>query len=212
MLWYHDLLSVTDSTDPNNPVALPFLQNYEILALGQVLTHASTYALAQGRLAQESAQLYYVIMNSLSATGRAKISVWSADFSLPNGQTDGLLLLKVIIRESDTDTKATVLYIRQQLASLDEYIGTVDSDIKRFNTHVKSLIRDLQRRLQQSTNVLTNLFRGYKAASDKVFVKYIMRKEEEYEEGSPMNADALMNLAENKYKICLRCDKWNSNS
>ena len=86
---------------------------------------------------------------------------------------------------------------------MDEYIGTVDSDIKKFNTHVKSLTRDLERKRQKSTDVLTNLFKGYKAASDKVFVEYRMRKEEEYEEGSPMTADSLMNLAANKYKIRL---------
>ena len=39
-----------------------------------------------------------------------------------------------------------------------------------------------------------------------------MRKEEEHEEGSPMTTDSLMNLATNKYKIWLRCDKWNAKS
>ena len=95
---------------------------------------------------------------------------------------------------------------------MDEYIGTVDSDIKKFNTHVKSLTRDLERRRQQSTDVLTKLFKGCKAASDKVFVEYIMQKEEEYEEGSPMTADALINLEANNYKIRLRRDEWNSKS
>ena len=100
----------------------------------------------------------------------------------------------------------------RSLAALDEYIGKVDSDIKKFNTHVKSLTRDLKRRRQQSTDVLTNLFKGYKAASDKVFVEYIMRKEEEYEEGAPMTADSLMNLAAKKYKIRLRRTEWNAKS
>ena len=115
-------------------------------------------------------------MNSLSATGRAKISVWSTDYTMPNGQPDGLMLLKVIIIESDVDTQSTAAFILQHLAALDEYIVTVDSDIKKFNTHFKSLTRDLKRRRQQSTYVLNNLFKGYKAASDKVFVEYIMRK------------------------------------
>ena len=129
---------------------------------------------------------------------------------MPNGQPDGLMLLKVIIRESDVDTQATAAFIRQQLAALDEYIGTVDSNIKKFNTHVKSLTHDLKRRLQQSTDVLTNLFKGYKAASNKVFIEYIMQKEDEYEEGSPMTADSLMKLAANKYKIGLQRNEWNA--
>ena len=39
-----------------------------------------------------------------------------------------------------------------------------------------------------------------------------MRKEEEYEEGSPMTADSLMNLAANKCKIRLRRNEWNAKS
>ena len=95
---------------------------------------------------------------------------------------------------------------------MDEYIGKVYYDIKKFNTHVKSLTRNLERRRQQSTDILANLFKDYKAASEKVFVEYIMRKEEEYEEGSPMTADSLMNLAANKYKIRIQRDEWNAKS
>ena len=98
MLGYQDLFLVAKNSDPANPVGRTFLQNYGILILEQVQVHAATYALAQGSMAQESAQLYYVIMNSLSATGRAKISVWSTDYTMPNVQLDGLMLLKVIIR------------------------------------------------------------------------------------------------------------------
>ena len=99
MLGYQKLFLVTDKSDPANPVGLPLLQNYGIISLEQVKVHANKYALAQGRMAQESAQLYCAIMNSLSATGRDKISVWSTDYTMPNGQPDGIMLLKVIIRE-----------------------------------------------------------------------------------------------------------------
>ena len=67
MLGYQDLFLVTDNSDPVNPVGRPLLQNYGILSLEQVQVHADTYALAQGRMAQESAQLYYEIINSLPA-------------------------------------------------------------------------------------------------------------------------------------------------
>ena len=75
MLGYQELFLVTDNSDTANPVGRPLLQNYGIISLEQVQVHADTHALAQGRMAQESAQLYYAIMNSLSAPGRSKISV-----------------------------------------------------------------------------------------------------------------------------------------
>ena len=85
MLGYQEMLLVTNNSDPANPVGSPFLQNYGILSLEQVQVHSVTYVLAQGRMAQELSQIYYAIMNSLSATGRAKIIVWSNDFTMPNG-------------------------------------------------------------------------------------------------------------------------------
>ena len=93
MMGYQDLFLVTDNSDPANPVGRAFL-----FSLEQVQVHSGTFALAQGKMSQESAQLYYAILNSLSATGRDKISVWSADYTIPNGQPDGLMLLKIIIR------------------------------------------------------------------------------------------------------------------
>ena len=98
MLGYQDLFLVTDNSDPANPVGRAFLQNYGILILEKVQVQYATYSLVQGSMSQESAQLYYAIINSLPATGRAKISVWSADYTMPNVQPDGLMLLKVIIR------------------------------------------------------------------------------------------------------------------
>ena len=66
MMGYQDMFLVTENSDPTNQVGRPFLHNYGILSLEQVQVHSATYALAQGRIAQESARLYYAIMNSLS--------------------------------------------------------------------------------------------------------------------------------------------------
>ena len=75
MLGYQDLFLGTDNSDPANPVGCTFLQNYGILSLEQVKVHAATYALAQVRLAQESAQLYYTIMILISPSDRKVRSV-----------------------------------------------------------------------------------------------------------------------------------------
>ena len=58
MLGYQDLFLVTDNSDPANPVGRPLLQNYGIISLEQVQFQADTYALAQGRMAHESTELY----------------------------------------------------------------------------------------------------------------------------------------------------------
>ena len=206
-----DIFLVPDRTDPNVPIVRDFLDNYGVLSLEDVRAHAATYVVARNRQDQDSTILYHAAINSLSTAGRSKISVWEQQYTVA-GMQAGVPLLKVIIRESSVDTQATAAHIREQLASLDEYMQTVQSDIKKFNLHVKELILDLRRRREQSSDILTNLFKGYKAASDRIFVAYIERKEEEYEEGLVTTPDALMTLAANKYKVRVRKGEWNAKS
>ena len=49
-------------------------------------------------------------------------------------------------------------------------------------------------------DLLSNLIKGYVAASDNTFTKYIERKQEEYEDGTDIKPTALMSLADKKYK------------
>lgn len=210
MLGYHNIYQIpTTNRNSRDQGTRDFIEHYGIISLGQVRAHASTYVNTHTRLAQESTQLFYCLWNSLSSAGRAKISIWDNDYTV-NGQLAGVPMLKVIIRESDVDTQATTAYIRRQLASLDTYMKTIDSDINKFNLHVRSLIRQLEKRRQTSQDLLTNLFKGYKAASDHRFVEYIERKEEEYEEGDDIYPDELMILAATKYKIRTRNGDWNA--
>jgi hypothetical protein len=66
---------------------------------------------------------------------------------------------------------------------LDSYILTVDSDIGKFNQYVKLLLQLLTARNQKTSDLLFNLFKGYGAVSDKVFRAWLMRKQDNQEEG-----------------------------
>ena len=91
-------------------------------------------------------------------------------------------------------------------------MDSVGSDIEKFNQHVRNLLRGLRRRRQRTDehDLIANLFKGYKAASDEAFVEYIIRKEEEYEEGTRTTSDKLMALALalDKYAHRVRSGKW----
>ena len=76
----------------------------------------------------------------------------------------------------------------------------VDSNIVEFNNYVNTQVKALAAHGQMTNDLLTNLFIGYKAASDKKFVEYIEHKEEAYEDGEDMTPMGLMCLTRNKYK------------
>ncbi len=65
---------------------------------------------------------------------------------------------------------------------------------------------------ETTNDLLANLFKAYKAVSDREFVTYIHKKEDEYEEGAEIKPDALMLLADNKFKTYKQAQTWNAPS
>ena len=109
------------------------------------------------RAAQDTNMLYRCLINLLSKVWKAKVSVWNSQYKV-NRIPSGNLLLKFIIREIHINTNATMPYIRTQLSSLDVDIGTIGSDISKFNTHVKLLLEGISEIGETSNYLLTNLF------------------------------------------------------
>jgi len=182
-------------------------QHYGEVTLEQIRVHATSYVMNRGRGAQDSMQLYQCLMNSISKEARARVMVWKKDYyigELPSGSA----LLKVIIRESHIDTRATVRHIRGKLSSMDQYLPTIGYDIIKFNTYVKDLIDSLNARGETTQDLLANVFKAYKVASDKTFVEYIRKKEDEYDEGADIDVDHLMLQAGNKYKTMVQQGTW----
>jgi hypothetical protein len=89
---------------------------------------------------------------------------------------------------------------------------SIHSNVEHFNIHVKVLIAGLAARGEKSNDVTINLFKGYKAASDQVFVKYIKDKESIMHEGKKISDQSLMNLALNKYLLLKEDCSWNTPS
>ena len=118
-------------------------------------------------------------MNSLSTVGIEKIQNYKKEYYLgpfdKDGDTwkSGILLLKIIIRESYIDSRAKVSAIRNQMASLPTYIEEVGYDIIKFNDRVNTLVAELRAHGHTSTDLLVNLLRSYVEVKDDDFRKYI---------------------------------------
>jgi hypothetical protein len=147
-------------------------------------------------------------------TARKKVTIWSSQYRIKDGDITtcgGVALLKIIIHESHLDTNATTNQIRTKLLNLDSYIITVDSNIVgRFNQYVKLLIQSLTACNQTTSDLLINLFKGYRAASDKVFRAWLPRKQDDHEEGEEVTPDVLMLAAKNKFDMMKKKGIWNA--
>ena len=189
---------------------------YGRVTIDQIAAFERSYLGTERRETQDNYMLYKCLMSSLSKEARMKIEGWENEYVIQNNQgtttPSGNLLLKVIIRESHLDTNATTQSIRMKLSNLDDYMIKISSDITKFNSYVKILIRSLEARGQKSEALLTHLFKGYLAASDKAFVRYINDKKDKYEEGKSLSSDKLMQLADNKYRLLKEREEWDAPS
>ena len=104
------------------------------------------------------------------------------------------------------------MHIWAKLSALNSYILTIGCDITKFNAYVKDLINSLTARGEMTNDLLANLFKAYKAMLDQEFVSYICKKEDEYKEGAEIDTDALMLLADNKFKTFRQAETWNTPS
>ena len=78
-----------------------------LVSLQQVQSHAKSHIGQETRLAQDDAQLFHCLMASLTAEGKSKILPQRSDWRVKDDDgfihKSGIVLLKVIVRESHID-------------------------------------------------------------------------------------------------------------
>ncbi|NER25785.1 MAG: hypothetical protein F6J96_34850 [Symploca sp. SIO1C2] len=187
------------------------IADYGAASYDEIATHEKALLTKNDRKTQDSKMLHDLLVNSLSTEGYKRIQVWRDQyiFVLTDSSTPpverkyyaGLCLLKVIVRESYLDSNATVTQLKLQLGQLHVYIEENGSDIVAFNAHVKAIIDGLSARGESSSDLLPNLFKGYKRVSDKGFRSYITAIENNHDDGTKaIDPSTLMVKAQAYYK------------
>jgi hypothetical protein len=205
--WNHILAVPPDLANPDETVDL--ILHYGELSLEQVRAFAQTWFNNQSRAAQDDAQLYHCLRKSLTKEAETNIVLFQEDYIIGD-RSCGLALLKVIVREAYVDTNATILHIREQLNSLDLHIVKLGYHIEKFNAKVKTYQRGLAARGASTSDLLSNLFKAYKAVPDVEFTDYIRYHETRYDDGETITPERLMHLALNKYKMRVEKNLWNA--
>ena len=213
------VLQVPVDDTPNAPT-LSMLEEHGQFDLARITEHEKERVNQRDRAAQDDRMLCECLNDSISLDGKKKLYLHRDEYviepvpALPGNQKipSGLCFLKVLVRESHLDTNATTSMIRQKLSDLDSYINVVGNDISKFNGHVKMSLDTLASRGETTQDLLTNLFKGYGACSDKTFVDYIAKKQDECDEGKEMTAPRLMQLADTKCRTMKDKEIWEAPS
>ena len=210
MGWGHPQANILDIPTINAGVANNYnlLEQFGQIKLQEVIDHATNNWIGrQTRAAQNAVMMYYCIMASITEEANVKVLTETDKFII-NGIPDGPSLFKYLVDVVNIDTRATVTHIRTNLSNLDSQISALNFDIEKFNLYVKEQRKQLQSRGERSDDILVNLFKAYNNVPDKVFVDYILRKKESYEEGSDVTVDTLMADSLNRYQALKSEGKW----
>ena len=201
------VLNIPIDLTQNNGEYNSLLTQYGNITLKHLTEHVKTYISSPTRQAQNSFALYHCLINSLSQKGKAKITLYRNEYII-NTRPSGALLLKVIIRESRMDTRATVRHIRAKLSSLPAYIASINYDIPAFNRYVLDLLEQLNARGETTHDLLANLFTTYKSVNDADFVFFIKHRSMAYDRGEEITEHTLMQEAQIQYQTQIGDGTW----
>ena len=205
-----------------NVVTDDLLTTYAAIPMSRIDQHVNEYvnanAGAAGRNAQLSVQCAVCVKQSLTTEAQKRITLLAADYTV-NGMMVGAKLIKILTTQARVDTQYSTNALHEKLKNTVEIMEQQGSDIKKFNNVINDTIDSLAARGEQpSTDLLSNLFKGYLSVADEEFVKYIKDKQADYDEAEfepgavRLTAPQLMAKAFNKY--VQRVDKglWNAPS
>lgn len=201
-----DIINIADA----NGTARNLITEYSRLTKERIVQWATANIVnRQTRAAQNNANMYQCLYNTLEKSCQEDMLLRQHEFTV-NGVKIAALLYKSIMSTASIDTSATVALTRTRLVSLDDLmINECNSNIQKFNVKVAELRQVLTRYGQQSEDLLINLFRGYNAAQDKYFQKYISDLEQDHLFGeADIDAETLMAKALTAYQVRSEAGKW----
>ena len=206
---WNSLLTINTSSD-ENPILKSLIQEHVQCSLGQVQLDSSRYIHTNTRKRQNNYQLFVCITNSVDDYTKRMLAIEEKVYT-SNGHPCGVTYLKLLIQKAEVDTRATAAHIRRNLTQLNVYmLKEAKHNIIKFNQHVSEQISALASRGETSNDIIINLFTGYLSCSDKKFVEYIEKCQDEYEDGADITYQSLMHKAEEKYQSRILNDEWNS--
>jgi hypothetical protein len=183
------------------------ITHYGQLTLQDVQNHVDAYIQLQTRQAQNAVQMFKCISNSLTEDARLKIVAETEVYTRHSAEA-GPILFKLLTQKAVVDTRSTTNYFRENLSSLDTYMASINSDIVEFNNYVKLNRDGLLARGEGCDDLMVNLFKGYAAAGDDNFVKYMADHKTKYDDGEDYTPEQLMQLALNKFTNLTCSKQW----
>ena len=155
-----NILTIPDTENkPKN-----FITEYGYLTKTNLVLNAADFVGMKNRKAQNNHMMVECMLASIDEACFYKISNEHEKYSVKDVEVASLLY-KLLMAKAIIDTKAITYQFRYNLANLDNYMTSVNSNIEMFNIYAKDAVEDLKARGESVDDLMMLLFKCYKAAS-----------------------------------------------
>mmetsp|Transcript_7129 Transcript_7129/g.13507 ORF Transcript_7129/g.13507 Transcript_7129/m.13507 type:complete len:269 (-) Transcript_7129:52-858(-) len=129
-----------------------------------------------------------------------------SEYTVQGTKIAALYLLR-IFKKCEIGTSATIALIRSDLQNLDKLITECKSDIRTFNSKVKTMVQKLRCYGEPVHDLIHSLFKAYDAVKDSEFVRTIRDERKAFILGQrkDLTTDG---LAESLYNIYVEDKSW----
>jgi hypothetical protein len=204
--WMTTILTMPTIADPD--VNLSLLTQHGQIALIDIQAHANTYTNAFNKARQDALHMKLFLDGSLDDTLMMRVLAQKDKYTFA-GTQNGPAMFRVILQIVGIETSASIAVIQAVLRTLPAKLLELNSNIVVFNEFVTEQINDLIVRGAEPNDALHLLFEAYGVANNPNFKEYIRSKENAVYDGTlVMDYQALMNTAEEKYKIMCIKGEW----
>jgi hypothetical protein len=227
MGWTNDTQGITTYQVDGENVDL--IENYGLIPMNEIQDQSKpwyevTGAKVNQRAAQNNAQMFEMLMSSLTQSAKNQVQVYKDEYLLSNAGTpdkkvgNAAALYKVIMRLTTLDTKSTNKSLRDRLKDLPTVAATLNGDVDALHTYFNDVYNQLKARGEDVDDKEDILFAAYANIPDGKFQAYMEKKESDwYEDVNDMRGQdwtGIMKKAKQKYDL-LKGDthyKWGTPS
>jgi hypothetical protein len=147
-----------------------------------VTSFSGATAGVQARRLQDDSAFALMLRSSLTQEAQQILVAEAKDYTI-NDVESGILLFKVILRESMVDASVDPSVIRTQLSELSAKFEELGFDIRRLNDFASNDIGELTQCEQESTDIKTHLVNAYLSHPDERVTDYVMALEDKQKDG-----------------------------
>jgi hypothetical protein len=176
-----------------NGNSVDLVENYGLIPMNEIKDQSKPWyehngAKKQQRAAQNNAQMFEMLMNSLSTSAKEQIAVYKDEYMLSDANTPPSLvgnaaaLYKVIMRLTTLDTKSTNKALRDRLKDLPTLAATLNGDIDALHAYFNDTYSQLKACGEDVEDKEAILFAAYANVPDAKFQSYMEKKESDWYE------------------------------